>query len=117
MIDNIHTVKPHADILVLGDFNINLLKPHSSWDPTITLLGLTQLVKSSTRFTHTSATLIDHIYTNNPAVITEVSVPDLSMSDHCPICCSSAVVLHRRLLLLSTFTHKQPSRYHRGQCN
>ena len=66
MVDNIHTVKPHADILVLGDFNINLLKPHSSWDPTITLLGLTQLVKSSTRFTHTSATLIDHIYTNNP---------------------------------------------------
>ena len=32
MIDNIHTVKPHADILVLGDFNIDLLKPHSSWD-------------------------------------------------------------------------------------
>ena len=30
MIDNIHTVKPHADILVLGDFNIDLLKPHSS---------------------------------------------------------------------------------------
>ena len=27
MIDNIHTVKPYADILVLGDFNIDLLKP------------------------------------------------------------------------------------------
>ena len=25
MIDNIHTVKPHADIIVLGDFNIDLL--------------------------------------------------------------------------------------------
>ncbi len=62
MIDNIHTVKPHADILVLGDFNIDLLKPHSSWDSTITLLGLTQLVKSPTRITQTSATLIDHIY-------------------------------------------------------
>ena len=63
MIDSIHTVKPHADILVLGDLNINLLKPHSSWDSAITLLGLTQLVKSPTRFTHTPATLIDHIYT------------------------------------------------------
>ena len=62
MIYNIHTVKPHADILVLGDFNIDLLKPHSSWDSTITLLGLTQLVKSSTRITQTSATLTDHIY-------------------------------------------------------
>ena len=30
MIDNIDTVKPHADILVLGEFNIDLLKPHST---------------------------------------------------------------------------------------
>ena len=74
MIDNIHTVKPHADILVQGDFNIDLLKPHSSWDSTITLLGLTQLVKSPARITQTSATLIDHIYTNNPDIITEVRV-------------------------------------------
>ena len=63
MIDNIHTVKPHADILVL-DFNIDLLRPHSSWDSTITLLGLTQLVKSPTRITQTSATLIDHTHTH-----------------------------------------------------
>ena len=62
MRDNIHTVKPHADILVLGDFNIDLLKPQYSGDSTITLLGLTQLVKSPIRITQTSATLIDHIY-------------------------------------------------------
>ena len=93
MIDNIHTVKPYADILVLGDFNIDLLKPHSSWDPTITLLGLIQLVKSPTRITQTSATFIDHIYTNNPDVITEVNVPDLSISDHCPISCSRSIKL------------------------
>ena len=62
MIDNIHTVKPHADILVLEYFNIDLLKPHSFWDSTVTLLGLTQLVKSPTRITQTSATLIDLIY-------------------------------------------------------
>ena len=62
MIDSIHTVKPHADILVLVDFNIDLLKQLSSWDSTITLLGLTQLVKSPTRITQTSATFMDHIY-------------------------------------------------------
>ena len=93
MIDNIHTVKPHADILVLVDFNIDLLKPHSSWDSTITLLGLTQLVKSPTRITQTSATIIDHIHTNNPDVITEVSVSDLSINDHCPISCSRSIKL------------------------
>ena len=93
MIDTIHTVKPHADILVLGYFNIDLLTPHSSWESAITLLGLTQLVKSPTRITQTSATLIDHMYTNNPDVITEVSVPDLSISDHCPIFCSRSIKL------------------------
>ena len=93
MIDNIHTVKPHADILVLGDLHFDLLKPHSSFDSTITLLGLTQLLKSPTRITQTSATLIDHIYTNNPDVATEVSVPDLSISDHCPISCSRSIKL------------------------
>ena len=79
--------------LVLGDFNIDLLKPHSSWDSTITLLGLTQLEKTPTRITQMSATLIDHIYTNNPDLITEVSVPDLSISDHCPISCSRSIRL------------------------
>ena len=41
ILDNIHTVKPHSDILQLGNFNIDLLKPHSSWDSTIAQLGLT----------------------------------------------------------------------------
>ena len=34
--------------------------------------------------------------------LSAVSVPDLRIGDYCPICCSSAVALHRRLLLLST---------------
>ena len=80
-------------IFLYQETNIDLLKPHSSWDSTITLLGLTHLVKSRTRITQTSATHIDHIYTNNPDVITEVSVPDLSISDHCPISCSRSIKL------------------------
>ena len=65
----------------------------SSWDSTITLLGLTQLVKSPTRITQTSATLIDHIYTNNPDALTEVDVLNWSISDHCPISCSRSIKL------------------------
>ena len=60
MIDNLCAVKPHADILLLGDFNIDLLKPHSSWDSAVTLLGLTELIESPTTITPTSATPIDH---------------------------------------------------------
>ena len=110
MTDNIHTVKAHADIFVLVDFYTDLLKPHSSCDSIITQLGLTQLVKSPTRITQTSATLIDHIYTNNPDVITEVSVPDLSISDHCPISCSRSIKLpkcepqtHSYIYIISIF--------------
>ena len=95
MIDNLRAAKSHADILLLGDFNIDLLKPHSSWDSTITLLGLTQLIESPTRITPTSATLIDHIYTNNPDAFTDVSVSDLSISDHCPISCTKFVKLSK----------------------
>ena len=43
MIDNVRAVKPHADILLLRYCNIDLLKPHSFWDSTITLLCLTYL--------------------------------------------------------------------------
>jgi len=95
MIDNLRAAKPHADILLLGDFNIDLLKPHSSWDSTITLLGLTQLIESPTRITPTSATLIDHIYTNNPDAFTDVSVSDQSISDHCSISCTKSVKLSK----------------------
>ena len=60
-IDNLRAVKPHADILLLPYCNIDLLKPHSFRDSTITLLCLTLLIESSTRITPTSATLTDHI--------------------------------------------------------
>ena len=61
MIDNVRAVKPHADILLLPYCNSDLLKPHSFWDSTITLLCLTLLIESSTRITPTTATLTDHI--------------------------------------------------------
>ena len=61
LIDNLRAVKPHADILLLPYCDIDLLKPHSFWDSTITLLCLTLLIESSTRITPTSATLTDHI--------------------------------------------------------
>ena len=40
IINNVQTVKPHADILLPGDFNTDFLKPQSSsWDSTITMLA------------------------------------------------------------------------------
>ena len=77
----------HKNILLLGDFNIDMLKPHQSWDSTITLLGLHQLVTAPTRVTASTATLIDHIYTNTPMAVEDAHVVPLAISDHYPMCC------------------------------
>ena len=51
-----------SNILLIGDFNIDLCKPQPTWDITTSLLGFHQLVRSATRITSTTATLIDHIH-------------------------------------------------------
>ena len=63
IIDSIHTIKPQADILFPEDYTIDL-KPHLSLHSTITLLGLTQRMKSPTRITPASAAPIDPLYIN-----------------------------------------------------
>ncbi len=93
MLDKVSTYKNNVDLLLLGDFNIDMLKQHSSWDSTLNLFGLTQLVSSPTRITETSSTLIDHIYTNNPHTISSTRVSDLSVSDHNPISCTKTLKL------------------------
>ena len=86
MYDKVHTRK--ANIVLLGDFNIDFLKPHHSWEATITTLGLHQLVTSPTRVTATTATILDHIYSNSPGLVGNVTIHDLSVSDHSPISCT-----------------------------
>lgn len=88
MVDNVYKSKPQSDILILGDFNIDLLKSQSRWESLMCSLGLTQLINAPTRVTPTSETLLDHIYSNNPAQIFTASLSDLSISDHSPIFCT-----------------------------
>ena len=80
--------KKHSDVLLMGDFNIDMLKPHPSWDTVCNLFNLKQLVSSPTRITATSSTLIDHVYTTRPQAVSDVRVCDLSVSDHFPVTCS-----------------------------
>ena len=83
--DNFHDLydkvsKRNSSVLLLGDFNIDMLKPHTSWDTAITTLGLNQHVSSLTR--PASGTLIDHIYSNKPGAVKQVEVNSLATSDH-----------------------------------
>ena len=42
-------------------------------------------MKSATRVTETSSTLIDHVYVSNPGLIIETNVPIIGISDHFPV--------------------------------
>lgn len=72
--------------LVLGDFNINLLEDTSEKKALSKYLieekGYTQLM---TQFTTDYRTLIDHIYTNVPHLVTSSGVLESYFSDHKPI--------------------------------
>lgn len=77
------------EVILLGDFNINLLHDNSStrsWIRTINSLNFQQLINNPTRITAVSETLIDHMYSNVPENITETKVPHFAVSDHYPIC-------------------------------
>ena len=77
-----------SNVLLLGDFNLDLLKSHPAWESTYSLFGLSQLIKCPTRVTPTSATLLDHIYTNINNRIINPRLSTISLSDHSPVMCT-----------------------------
>ncbi len=72
------------EIILLGDINKNLIQIEENvgWSNFINSLGLSQLITEATRVTETSATLIDHIYTNYEDNMSQVCVKSLGISDH-----------------------------------
>ena len=79
----------NKEVIVLGDFNFNLLQENTNskpWIRTFDFLHLNQIIDQPTRVTDTSETLIDHVYTNVPCNITEHTVPHYLISYHFPIC-------------------------------
>lgn len=72
------------EIILLGDFNKNLLPgtANNEWENFMLSLGLSQMISEPTRVTNSSSTLIDHIYTNYEENISSVSVCKLTISDH-----------------------------------
>ena len=76
----------NKETIIMGDFNIDLLKSNSKWDRSYSMYNLEQLIDCPTRVTATSETLIDHIYVNTKQNIHEVCCPPSACSDHFPIC-------------------------------
>ena len=86
----------NANILLLGDFNIDLFKQPTAWNNTKALFGLEQLVEKATRVTKSSATLIDHMYTKYKQQVSKVKVVDSGISDHSGIFCHWSIKLPKQ---------------------
>ena len=86
MMDKVNECNPN--IVLLGDFNIDLFKSQPAWESTISVFGLHQLIRHATRITQKSATLLDHIYTNNEQMVSKVHVSDICISDDCLVICT-----------------------------
>ena len=83
-----NTSSKKKEIIVLGDFNAELLKnDNKAIKDTFKLNGFTQLIKRATRITKDTETLIDLIATNDPSVILLTEVLPTSLSDHDIVCC------------------------------
>ena len=84
------------EVLLLGDFNINMFLPQPAWESTLTMLGLEQLITSATRVTKSSSTLIDHIYASSTARVISSCVLQVALSDHYAVCCNWALKVERQ---------------------
>eukprot|EP00745_Piridium_sociabile_P024390 TRINITY_DN38622_c0_g1_i1.p1 TRINITY_DN38622_c0_g1~~TRINITY_DN38622_c0_g1_i1.p1 ORF type:complete len:158 (-),score=5.64 TRINITY_DN38622_c0_g1_i1:31-504(-) len=74
------------EIILMGDFNIDLTVPGARWNNTYAMYGLEQIIDRPTRITVHSETLIDHIYVNTKVNIVERCSVQTGCSDHCSVC-------------------------------
>ena len=76
------------EVILLGDFNLNLLDISSSvrtWRQVTESVNLIQLDDTPTRVTASTSTINDHAYSNKPENIIDIFVPCYAISDHYPV--------------------------------
>ena len=65
---------------------------HTGPQPTLpSTHSIVKMITSPTRITPHSSTLIDHIYTSNTSIVSNILVPATGISDHFPVCCTLSV--------------------------
>ena len=84
--------KEKKQSVIMGDFNLDLLQfnKHNATDDFINNVfsqSYIPVITKPTRVTHTSATLIDHIYTNNITSPSKSGILVTDMADHFGIFC------------------------------
>ena len=74
-------------LLVLGEFNANLLNDDAVAVKLKSDLHLSQLITEPTRITKKCAALADHIYSSCLSLVWQFGVVNIHLSDHCLIFC------------------------------
>ena len=78
----------NKEVHIVGDFNVDLIKKSTSESKQILHLmenqGFQQMVKTPTRVTENSSTLIDHHYCSHPEHVLSIASPSFGLSDHNP---------------------------------
>ena len=69
-------------VVIVGDFNIDLLKDCSFSNEMKSNFHLTQFITEPTRIMKSSATLIDHVYASRRSMMLESGVINFHLSDH-----------------------------------
>lgn len=76
----------HEKIVIVGDFNDDLLNPNKHYlNDIIDSFSFHQLVTEPTRITVNSRTLLDPIIVGNPQIAKNITVLPRNCSDHCPV--------------------------------
>lgn len=68
--------------------------------------------KSATRVTAHSSTLIDHVYTNQPDMISECLVPAIALSDHYPACFTRKMTIRVKKHNHNSIRHRSYIHFH-----
>ena len=77
-------------VLITGDFNVDLFRVNnnryiSDYNDMMLSYHMNNEIKSATRITDSSSTLIDHFYNNNPSLTINTTLVLDDLSDHFPI--------------------------------
>ena len=81
------------DFVICGDYNVDLLKHEikqtvNDYIDAVHTEGCFNIINKPTRITDTSATLLDHVYTNVSQHISSRGILTFEISDHLPTFCS-----------------------------
>ena len=90
-----------TEIILLGDFNTNLLQSNNNWLKRFATYRLTQIVDRPTRLQ--AQTLLDHIYVTENRNILELCVPVYGCSDHLPTC----ITWNKKGVKIPKISHKE----------